>query len=271
MTLDYDPIASLESIGYLEREASFLYLVAVHSGYFLRRQFCQFVQGERGALPTRFLEKATRLHHIRVIECGRGRHIYHLKSKLVYRILDQENSQNRRAKADTEIKSRLMQLDYLLDHLGERFLETAERKVTFFHDKLGIPLESLPRILYRGTGNADTQARYFVDRFPVSVETATDAAVLVRLTYIDAGLRSISSFARWLEERAALLRTLKRAEVIYTADTAHNFTAAAQEFLRRFPSQSNANECRQHAVVIRGYLLEHDYPVWSMKYRRAVL
>ncbi len=29
--MNYDPISSLESIGYVEREASFLYLVAVHS------------------------------------------------------------------------------------------------------------------------------------------------------------------------------------------------------------------------------------------------
>lgn len=271
MSVLYDPIAELRKLGYTDREAAFVYLVGMHSGYFLRRQFLQFLERKDGAMAQRFLVKSVELAHVHAIEYAHGRHIYHLKSKLVYRILDQENSQNRRVKADTEIKSRLMQLDYLLDHLGERFLETTERKVSFFHDKLGIPLESLPRIVYHGTGNTDTQARYFTDRFPVSVETATDAAVLVRLTYIDAGLRSITSFARWLEERAALLRTLKRAEVTYTADTAHNFSAAEQEFLRRFPSQSDAKENPQHAVVIRGYLLEHDYPVWSMKYRRAVL
>lgn len=271
MSVLYDPIAELRKLGYTEREAAFVYLVGMHSGYFLRRQFLQFLERKDGAMAQRFLVKSAELAHVHAIEYAHGRHIYHLKSKLVYRILDQENSQNRRVKADTEIKSRLMQLDYLLDHLDERFLETTERKVAFFHDKLGLPLESLPRILYRGTGNTDTQARYFVDRFPVSVETARDTAVLVRLTYIDTGLRSITSFARWLEERAALLRTLKRAEIVYTADTAHNFMAAEQEFLRRFPSQSNAKENPQHAVVIRGYLLEHDYPVWSMKYRRAVL
>jgi hypothetical protein len=40
--MDYDPISSLEATGYLEREASFLYLVAVNSGYFLRRQYLPF-------------------------------------------------------------------------------------------------------------------------------------------------------------------------------------------------------------------------------------
>jgi hypothetical protein len=72
MTMDYDPIYSLEAVGYLEREAAFLYLVAVHSGYFLRRQYAQFIKRDSGALATRFLAKAARLNHLRIIECGQG-------------------------------------------------------------------------------------------------------------------------------------------------------------------------------------------------------
>ncbi len=262
MSVLYDPIAELRKLGYTEREAAFLYLVGMHSGYFLRRQFLQFLRREDGAMAQRFLVKSMEREHVHAIEYASGRHIYHLKSKTIYRILDQENSQNRRAKADTEIKLRLMQLDYLLDHFGETFLETAERKVQFFHEKLGVPLESLPRIVYGSGGAADTQTRYFADRFPISVQAAIENVPLVRLAYIDAGLRSISSFAHWLEERTAFLRLLSRAEIIYTADTAHNLAAAEHEFLRRFSAQS---------VVIRGYLLQHDYPIWSMKYRRTVL
>ncbi len=160
-----------------------------------------------------------------------------------------------------------MQLDYLLDHFGDTFLETAERKVQFFRDKLGIPLESLPRILYRGSDSTDVQVQYFVDRFPIAIHAGADGKeLLVRFVYVDPGLRSVSSFARWLEERAALLFSLKRAEVIYTADTTHNFTAAEHEFLRRFSAHAMAQ-----TISIRGYLLQHDYPIWSMKYRRAVL
>ncbi|MEI9980909.1 MAG: hypothetical protein WDN23_18270 [Edaphobacter sp.] len=266
MSVLYDPIAELQKLGYTEREAAFLYLVGMHCGYFLRRQFLHFLRREDGAMVQRFLVKSMEREHIHAIEYAHGRHIYHLRSKTIYRILDQENSQNRRTKADTEIKARLMQLDYLLDHFGEPFLETAERKVQFFHDKLSIPIELLPRIVYRGASIADTQTRYFADRFPISVQAAMGNAPLVRLVYIDAGLRSIASFARWLEERTAFLRALKRAEIVYTADTAHNFAAGEQEFLRRFPALPFTQ-----SVSIRGYLLQHDYPVWSMKYRRAVL
>jgi hypothetical protein len=266
MSALYDPIHELAKLSYTEREAAFLYLVGMHSGYFLRRHFLHSLRREDGAMVQRFLVKSMALEHVHAIEYAHGRHIYHLKSKTVYRILDQENSQNRRTKADTEIKARLMQLDYLLDHFGETFLETAERKVQFFHDRLSIPMESLPRIVYRGSDTADTQTRYFADRLPISVQAAVDNSPLVRLAYIDAGLRSIAPFVRWLEERTAFLHLLSRAEVIYTADTAHKFTAAEHEFLRRFPALPFAQ-----SVSIRGYLLQHDYPIWSMKYRRAVL
>ena len=42
-----DPISALESLGYTEREAAFLYLVAAHSGYFLRRQFDYFIDRQQ--------------------------------------------------------------------------------------------------------------------------------------------------------------------------------------------------------------------------------
>ena len=162
MTIDYDPISSLEAVGYLEREASFLYLVAIHSGYFLRRQYSQFVQCDRGAMPTRFLEKASRLRHLRVIECGQGRHIYHLASKPVYEAVGHPDSQNRRIKGDSYIKARLMVLDFVLAHLSANVLEDELGKVDFFTTQCGVRSELLPRS-YAG------RLMYFPDGFPILV------------------------------------------------------------------------------------------------------
>ena len=50
-----DPIIALESLGYTEREAAFLYLVAIHSGYFLRRQFNYFIDRRLGSGKTQAL------------------------------------------------------------------------------------------------------------------------------------------------------------------------------------------------------------------------
>jgi hypothetical protein len=335
MTADYDPIPELEKFGYTEREAAFLYLVGIHSGYFLRRQYLTFIKREDGAMVQRFLEKTIRFEHVFPIEYAAGRHIYHLKSKLIYRILGQEDSQNRRVKGDRQIKARLMQVDYLLDHFGEPSLETAEQKVRWFEDKLQIPVGSLPQIRYQSASSPV----YFPDRFPISVKQESgQPKPVVQLVFIDDGLRSISAFARWLEQHAQLLRALHRVEVIYTSDNSRNFAEAERQFLRRFPANPATKElpygvdhfldylrlrsrCDRHErmipskqmrivwegdelytsleqramlagwemggtnetrirerfepsmkhVLIRSYLLAHDYPVWSMKYRRAVL
>ncbi len=331
----YDPIAELQKLGYTEREGSFLYLVGIHSGYFLRRQFLTFIKREDGAMVQRFLEKSKEREHVHPIEYAAGRHIYHLKSKLIYRILGQEDSQNRRAKGDRQIKARLMQVDYLLDHFGEKFLETAQQKLAFFHEKLGIALDALPQTR---SGNIETPG-YFPDRIPVAVQQGpAQSAPRVTLVFIDDGMRSISAFIRWLEQYASLLGALHRVEIIYVADTSRNFDAAEREFLRRFPPSTATKELprgiehflsyleirtryhqetrmfplkdvrileegtkfytsleqralldawkmgstseerirarfepRMKQLSVRSYLLGYDYPIWSMKYRRAVL
>jgi hypothetical protein len=334
MTADYDPIPELKKLGYTEREAAFLYLVGIHSGYFLRRQYLSFIDREDGAMVQRFLEKSIGLGHAHPIEYAVGRHVYHLKSKLIYRILGQQDSQNRRVKGDRQIKARLMQVDYLLDHFGEQFLETSEQKARFFEEKLKIPTESLPQIRYQNAGSPV----YFPDRFPVSGEQEPgQSAPSVSLVFIDDGLRSISGFIHWLEQYGQLLQMLHRVEVIYAADNSRNFAEAERQFLRRFPPTSITKEFprgldhflsylkvetelarygsipsamvqilgegerlytelehkalrigwemgstteakiraryepQMKQVSIKSCLLAHDYPVWSMKYRRAVL
>jgi hypothetical protein len=335
MTPAYDPIPELRKLGYTERESSFLYLVGIHSGYFLRRQYLAFIEREDGAMVQRFLQKAVELQHVQPIEYAAGRHIYHLKSKLIYRILGQEDSQNRRVKGDRQILARLMQVDYRLDHFGEQFLETSWQKIAFFQEKLGVQLKFLPQIKYGNNGAVS----YFPDRFPIAVKQESGHSTpLVTLVFIDDGLRSISAFVRWLEQHAPLLKTLHRAATIYAAGNSRNFDDAEREFLRRFPPSSATSEMPRglehflnylelrtrydrnvgrfsltdlaivregmelytsleqrallaawkmgstteakirarfepHAkqISIHDYLLEYDYPIWSMKYRRTVL
>lgn len=79
--MDYDPIPCIQSIGYTEREASFLYLVAVHSGYFFRRQFDRFIDRRSGAIAQHFLDKTRRAGHVAALDFGQQRHVYHLHTK----------------------------------------------------------------------------------------------------------------------------------------------------------------------------------------------
>jgi hypothetical protein len=52
-------ICNLKMLGYTDREAEFLCLAALHSGYFVRRQFLGFAGRERGKLDGRVGERAT--------------------------------------------------------------------------------------------------------------------------------------------------------------------------------------------------------------------
>ncbi len=258
MSPSYDPVPDIERLGYTVREAAFLYLAAIHSGYCLRRQYLHFIERDDGAMVQRFLQKGVGRGHLVPIEYATGRHIYHLKAKLLYRLIGQPDSQNRREKSDREIKLRLMQLDYVLDHPDKKLLESESAKVEFFHRKLKLPMTALPR---RGDLTS-VQSRYFPDRMPISVTDQRDGSPLVSFAFVDEGQRSLSSFERWLEQHCNLLRSLPRAEAVYVADTPRNFDAAEHEFLRRFS---------KYRLTIRGHLLEYDYPLWSMKYRRATL
>jgi hypothetical protein len=223
--MDYDPISSLEAIGYLEREASFLYLVAVHSGYFLRRQYSQFAQCDRGAMPTRFLEKASRLRHLRVIECGQGRHIYHLASKPVYEAVGRPDSQNRRIKGDSYIKVRLMVLDFVLRHLSANILQDEAGKVDFFTTQCGVRSELLPRS-YAG------RLMYFPDGFPILVSNTG----VPSFVFFDEGQVTATRFERYLKQYQPLFAALGEFELVFVADNESNSARAKAAFGRFLPA-----------------------------------
>jgi hypothetical protein len=222
-----DPVAALESLGYTEREASFLYLVGIHSGYFLRRQFAAFIARKPGGVAQNFIDKARRLGHVDIIDYGRGNYVYHLMGKSLYRLWGDEESPNRRIKGDYEIRLRLMALDYVLEHSDDHFLETREQKLRFFLDVRGVP-----RSLVR-TGQRSQ--RPFVLRLPISIVDRTQPATsVVRFPFMDEALLSTAKFTRFLDELGPLMLALGNFEVIYTALSITNFLAAEAAFRDAF-------------------------------------
>ncbi len=236
-----DPVVALESLGYTEREASFLYLVAVHSGYFLRRQFNFFIDRQKGYLAHRFLEKARMAGHIEVIDYGQGRYVYHLFAKPIYRLLGSPDSQNRRRKGDGQIRARLMALDYVLENSDEHYLETEEAKLDFFTQVRGVN----PDLFTDGYGRLHP----FVSSFPVSIVDHSHPAIsIVRFPFMDEGLLSTKKFSRFLSEMLPLLCTLGNFEVIYTGICELNFVAAEEAFRRALattiaPKQQILEDC----------------------------
>jgi hypothetical protein len=198
-----DCIPAIERQGYTLREASFLYLVAAYSGYFMRRHFARLLDRVDGAMCTHFLAKAGNLGHVRRLAFSQNRHVYHLQSKTIYRLCGAEDSQNRRMKGEAGIKHRLIVLDYVLDDLHQQFLVTAEEKVEFLTRDLGIPMGVLPCSSF---GNADASSRFFIDQAPTSIRQHETHRWLVRFAFVDEGSKTIKPFRRFLSEYEALLR-----------------------------------------------------------------
>lgn len=221
MTLAYDPIPVLQVAGYTEREAAFLYLAALHSGYFLRRQYLRFIERGRGALAAQFLRRASALGHIQSIACGQARFVYHLTSTEVYMAAGLGASHHRRLKSDATIKSRLMVLDFVLDHLGETLLDTQESKVNHFTRALGLTESVLPR----------SRGVVFAEEFPLLLNK--DGGI--SFSYVDEGALSASGFEHFLDRYAPLFRALPSFELLYLADSNRDLDRASRIFSTKLP------------------------------------
>ena len=227
-SVQYDSIDSLSCLGYSEREATFLYMVALHSGYFLRRQFNCAVKRRLGSAAARFLAKAKRAGHVREIQCGAGRLLYQLHARQLYQIVGQRNSQNRRAKSSLEIHRKLIILDYVLSHLGkEEFLDSEAARQNFF-SQFGVKADAL------------ASAKRFGGLLPISVRR-TDGDLTVRFPFIDEGQKSTAKFERFLSTHDKLLCSLPNFEVVYVAITPVHFQQVRHLFKRAFPAMPATN------------------------------
>lgn len=224
MTIDYDPVPVLESVGYTEREAAFLYLVALHSGYFLRRQYDYFIRRGRGAIAAQLLRKASALGHLQSITCGQARFVYHLTAKQVYEAVGLAASQHRRLKGDAQIKSRIMVLDFVLDHLGDFMLDSAESKVNFFTRTLRLSETLLP--------HSKGDARLFPEEFPIFIGERQ----AVRFTFFDEGALSTSGFESFLRRYRTVFAALPGFELLYLAGSDRNFERAGKVFAALYPA-----------------------------------
>ena len=234
--VQYDAIDTIRCLGYSERQASFIYTVAVHSGYFLRRQFNFAVQRQRGWIAANFLAKAKRAGHVREIQSAPGRLLYQLCSKHIYRIVGQADSRNRRAKSPHEIRRRLIMLDYVLAHMAKQeFLETDASRRKFFA-QFGVRDDVL------------ASANKFGELLPVSVRRA-EKSLTVLFTFIDEGQRSIAKFERFLSAHDKLLCSLPAFEVVYVGLTPELFQEAQHLFGRLFPVRPPAHSKKLPVVA----------------------
>ena len=166
-----DRARALEAFGFSPRQARFLVLAALHSGYCLRRQYVAFAGIEYGKNVRDFLDSlvdhkfAARFS----VRADRG-HIYHLQSRTLYRAIGQEDNRNRRQVSAAVIARRLMLLDFVLANTDLDWLATEEEKVQLCVDRLGLPLKDLPQHAYESArpGTPST-IRFFPHKLPIGV------------------------------------------------------------------------------------------------------
>lgn len=227
-----DPIPALKAFGYTDREATFLYMVAAHSGYFLRRQFDYFTDRNKGSIVLRFLEKGRVAGHIESLDYPQGWHVYHVISRTIYRLIGNPASPLRRPKGDAQVRARLMALDFVLENPDDHYLASEEERIHFFEKVRGIS----PDRFTDGNGRLDPPLAVF----PISIlDQARPKYSLVRFTFVDEGLATTEKFLRFLQAAEPLLRAVSSFELIYIAATDARFREAKAAFWKCFAGDSS--------------------------------
>ena len=237
MNIRPEHLDALHDLGYTDTEASFLYLVATHSGYFTQRQFLAFAQVQKGGLASRLIAKALECKHLRAAQGAYHTHVYNLYSRRLYDAIDRENLRNRRRHSKELIQTRLLILDFVLAHPDERYLETEAEKVAYFHDTLGLGLSCLPSRIYKGLRSNSITKRYFIDRFPVLLLGANNKLSLppvVTFTCCDWADPSLARYVTHLRSYEKFLRRLPAFNFIYAAPNSSKFRRASAFFAALF-------------------------------------
>ena len=229
-------IAYIRRLGYNETEATFLYLVATHSGYFTRSQFLRYAQQSKGCLVHRFTAKTLTQGHATAKEYGYQTLVFHLFSRQIYGAIDKDNRRNRRQLSKELIRTRLLILDFVLCDPNRQHLETEADKVQYFNRELGIPLTLIPCRTYKSRKSGSQTDRYFVDRFPIFL--TNEPLPTPTFAYCDSDLPGLFGYLTHVRNYEQLLRRLHGFNLVYASPDAARFRRAQGFFSRTFDSNT---------------------------------
>lgn len=221
---------AVRALGYTPREAAFLTCVARHGGYFVRRQFLEWIGREQGQTVVDFANRLVSRRHATVHTYCRTTHVYHLSAKGLYEGLDAGPSLRRRRPA-VSIQARLMALDVVMSNRQITFLHTeAERRA--FADVLGVRPVPVPH--QHGESDAHRKDPPFcLDRALIGAQEGTAGSVVV-CVFIDDGSRSTAGFQTYLRRHARLFAALMRWRLIHVSTSERSSVAAVTVMRRAF-------------------------------------
>jgi hypothetical protein len=264
MKMPQDQVERIAALGYTEAEARFLYVVAAHSGYFTMRQFNAFAGVSWGNRPTRFAQKLLKHGHAAVRDYMGAGCVFHLFSRLIYGPIGKENLCHRRRHSFEYIRTRLVQMDFLLLNPELDFLETENEKINLFCESLAVPKDVLPAKVYEGGPGSDPTVRYFVDKFPLFLAPPVlNASPVVTFGYVDSGAGSLRGFVAHLAAYQGLFRHLKSFRLLYIAPRTTEFRRAEERFRLSVeqPLESDASSEILRYFTVRRKWENHEYVV----------
>lgn len=231
MKIRDEDVTALESLGYTQDEARFLYLVATFSGYFMPRQFIAFTGAKWGSRSANFTRKLESRGHASWREYPHVDGVYHLWSKALYRSIDKEHLRNRRRHAPDFIRTRLLSLDFVIANQEAEYLETEADKIRYFRDERGVEQAVFPAKAFGGPSRTDPVARYFVDQFPMYVERSADNPTSrVTFSYVDPGHASLAGFRHHIGAYKTIFSALAAFDFVYVSNSSAHFVRAEQWF-----------------------------------------
>ena len=182
---------ALAALGWTGREAEWIALVCLHSGVFIRAQFCHYFDAPR-ITASRFVKALIEQRaavETDVIAFNGGGKTCRISGKGIYRALGVENIRHRRKANRSVVMRRLLSLDFVLEHPGMNWLPTEGEKVEFL-EGLGVHSNLIPRRIYYGAVGA--QKRYFALKLPVAGGDKT-----VTFAYVDPGRDTTGELNTW--------------------------------------------------------------------------
>jgi hypothetical protein len=218
-------VTAVSSLGFTPRQAAFLTIVALHSGYCLRRQYAAFTGQKHGKNVRDFLDGlvdrglAQRL----TFRADRGS-IYHVFGRRLYAAIGQEDNRNRRHAGPALVARKLMLLDFVLTMPNADWYATEADKVDLFLNRLRLPPSALPQRTYQprlssrapapapvadpGRPVAPVDAattRYCIQKLPLFVHGSPPSVHFVCVV-TDPHASAVDTFVK---EHAAVLRHLR--------------------------------------------------------------
>lgn len=223
-------IQTIQILGYSQPEAQFLRLVALHSGYFVRRQFLRYIGAQRGKRAQDFIDELIGRGHACREVFREDRHLFRLQSKVIYEALGEEDNRNRREHQPPTVRLRLMGLDFILEHPNYRYLMTQEEKLSYFFEQRGIDTQTLlPARFFRSNGTVTN--RYFPDGFPLFVDGGNPPSV--SFVYVDDTQLSSDAFRSYLRNYRNLFEAVGVVDLVFVTTSPDRFVIG-QKALARF-------------------------------------